>query len=57
MPNWDASLYLMGPAHRALTVEVPAFSYDVLYPHAASLDLWATEYRRPSTTRLASGRT
>ena len=34
----------MHSARKALTMENPAFYYDVLVHHARSLDIWETEY-------------
>ncbi len=40
-PEWQ---HLMAPARRALTVEPPAFYFDLLHPLVERLDMWATEY-------------
>lgn len=41
-PEWNGR---MDAARAAITVESPAFYYDVLQPLAARIDLWETEYQ------------
>jgi trans-aconitate 2-methyltransferase len=40
-PEWNDR---MEGARAAITVESPAFYYDLLQPQAARIDLWETEY-------------
>jgi trans-aconitate 2-methyltransferase len=40
-PVWDGR---MAEARRALTMEKPDLYYDLLAPHADSIDIWETEY-------------
>ncbi len=41
LPEWRQALRA---ADRAMTAGTPAFYYDVLRPHVATLDIWETEY-------------
>ena len=49
-PAWRDRL---AAAKALLGMEPPEFYYDVLRPHAASVDVWATEYQHPTADAAA----